>query len=70
MKVRCPNCKEWVEWQGSPFRPFCSAECKGLDLGKWADEQFRLAGEDAADSETGLEVGEAGGSSGDGSEDD
>jgi len=24
-------------------RPFCSARCKGLDLGAWASDQYRVA---------------------------
>ena len=26
----------------NPFRPFCSARCKGNDFGQWASETFRL----------------------------
>jgi endogenous inhibitor of DNA gyrase (YacG/DUF329 family) len=41
--VVCPSC-------GGPslyasenrFRPFCSERCKGLDLGAWASENFRM----------------------------
>lgn len=42
-KVSCPACGG-VSLYGSenPHRPFCSARCKGLDLGAWASEQFRL----------------------------
>lgn len=45
MKVRCPTCKEWVVWSENPHKPFCSPRCKGLDLGKWADEAYRVPGE-------------------------
>jgi endogenous inhibitor of DNA gyrase (YacG/DUF329 family) len=24
------------------YRPFCSARCKGIDLGAWANESFRV----------------------------
>lgn len=41
--VRCPAC-------GGPsayapenrYRPFCSARCRGNDLGAWANEEFRI----------------------------
>lgn len=42
-KVRCPGCEGWSLYSPrNPFRPFCSARCKGLDLGAWAEESFRL----------------------------
>lgn len=43
--VRCPQCGKPVEWHTSPFRPFCSERCKLIDLGKWAAEDYRIAGE-------------------------
>ncbi|MDZ4254298.1 MAG: DNA gyrase inhibitor YacG [Sulfuritalea sp.] len=36
---RCPICKEPT---ALPFRPFCSARCKGADLGAWATDQYRV----------------------------
>ena len=42
--VLCPRCKgDSVYAPSNQYRPFCSARCKGLDLGAWADEDFRLA---------------------------
>lgn len=42
--VRCPNCSgDSVYALSNPYRPFCSARCKGLDFGAWAGESFRLA---------------------------
>jgi endogenous inhibitor of DNA gyrase (YacG/DUF329 family) len=26
----------------NPYRPFCSARCRQIDLGAWASEQFAL----------------------------
>ncbi len=46
MKVRCPYCREWVEWQNNVFKPFCSERCKLMDLGKWAKEEYRVASEE------------------------
>lgn len=41
--VRCPACGgDAVYAASNPYRPFCSARCKGMDLGAWASEQFRV----------------------------
>lgn len=42
-KVRCPACEALTIYSPrNPYRPFCSARCKGLDFGAWASESFRL----------------------------
>ncbi len=42
--VRCPQCGgDSVYAASNPFRPFCSERCKQMDLGAWADENFRMA---------------------------
>jgi endogenous inhibitor of DNA gyrase (YacG/DUF329 family) len=28
-----------------PFRPFCSQKCKLIDLGRWLNEEYRVADE-------------------------
>jgi len=33
----------------NPYRPFCSARCKGVDLGAWASEEFKLPEETPLD---------------------
>jgi len=33
------------------FRPFCSERCQMLDLGKWAGEDYRVAGNKVEDRE-------------------
>lgn len=43
--VRCPVCGKSVAWAQTPTRPFCSIECKQRDLGNWATENYRIAGE-------------------------
>ena len=43
--VKCPQCGKETEFQGNEFRPFCSARCKLLDFGAWADEQYALPAE-------------------------
>ncbi len=41
--VRCPACSgESLYAPENPYRPFCSARCKGIDFGAWASESFRL----------------------------
>jgi uncharacterized protein len=42
-KVRCPACTgQSLYSPANPYRPFCSARCKGVDLGAWASEEFKL----------------------------
>jgi endogenous inhibitor of DNA gyrase (YacG/DUF329 family) len=42
-KVRCPACAgNSLYSPANPYRPFCSARCKGVDLGAWASEEFKL----------------------------
>jgi endogenous inhibitor of DNA gyrase (YacG/DUF329 family) len=49
--VICPICKKTTSWQDNLFRPFCSERCKLLDLGKWASDEYRVAGEKKDSSE-------------------
>lgn len=43
-RVRCPACGgDSVFAPINPYRPFCSERCKQLDLGAWANEDFRVA---------------------------
>ncbi|MBI5665779.1 MAG: DNA gyrase inhibitor YacG [Nitrospirae bacterium] len=44
MKIKCPVCKQKKEWQGNPYRPFCSERCKLIDLGAWASEEYKIEG--------------------------
>lgn len=43
--VSCPRCRTRTGWSGNPHRPFCSEKCRLVDLGRWADEEYRVAGE-------------------------
>lgn len=45
--VQCPTCGKESAWKNNKFRPFCSERCKLIDLGDWADEKHRVAGENA-----------------------
>jgi endogenous inhibitor of DNA gyrase (YacG/DUF329 family) len=41
--VTCPSCGgDSIYATSNPFRPFCSARCKNVDLGAWASESFRM----------------------------
>jgi hypothetical protein len=44
MKVKCPTCKKKTEWEGNPYRPFCSERCKLIDLGAWASGEYVIKG--------------------------
>lgn len=50
--VRCPACGgDSVYAARNAYRPFCSARCKGIDLGDWASESFRMPAEAPPDDE-------------------
>jgi len=41
--VTCPTCGgDSVYAPSNLFRPFCSERCKNIDLGAWANEDFRM----------------------------
>lgn len=40
-KGQCPTCGRPTEVK---FRPFCSARCKDVDLGRWFTESYRIPG--------------------------
>ena len=42
--VKCPTCKRTLDWSASEYRPFCSERCRLIDLGRWADERYVIAG--------------------------
>jgi len=49
--VACPTCHADVEWSSaSPWRPFCCARCKAIDLGDWASDRFVIAGDERGES--------------------
>ena len=53
--VKCPACGKEMEYNGNEFRPFCSARCKLIDFGAWADEEYALPTQDTALTEEDLE---------------
>ena len=40
--MRCPICHTELKPEMKPHRPFCSARCKSIDLGKWLSEDYRI----------------------------
>jgi endogenous inhibitor of DNA gyrase (YacG/DUF329 family) len=51
---RCPICRRPVDERGANRAfPFCSDRCRLLDLGKWFDGRYRIAGPPADDAEPG-----------------
>jgi len=46
--VNCPACGKPVEWRPeSRWRPFCSERCKQIDLGAWANDEYRVPAEES-----------------------
>lgn len=42
-KLACPICKKDVGARPeNKAWPFCSARCKTIDLGRWANEEYRI----------------------------
>lgn len=42
-QIKCPRCGKKNTWKSNnPYRPFCSERCKLIDLGKWADEEYKI----------------------------
>lgn len=43
--VNCPRCgKQSVFAPTNPSRPFCSPQCKTIDLGAWASGEYVVPG--------------------------
>jgi endogenous inhibitor of DNA gyrase (YacG/DUF329 family) len=46
IKLNCPTCKKLVLWnEAFPYRPFCCDRCRLIDLGEWASENHKIAGD-------------------------
>ncbi|MFK7789115.1 MAG: DNA gyrase inhibitor YacG [Phycisphaeraceae bacterium] len=39
--IPCPICRKSIS-SDSEHAPFCSARCKTIDLGRWADESYKI----------------------------
>jgi uncharacterized protein len=52
LNVKCPTCKRQVAWTSEQlFKPFCSEQCRLIDLGEWFMEEKSIPGEDLLDDE-------------------
>lgn len=50
--VTCPACHgESIYAVTNPYRPFCSERCRNIDLGNWANEDFRVKLESEVDTD-------------------
>lgn len=50
--VKCPTCNTDVVWSSeAKWRPFCSERCRLIDLGEWASENHRIAGQETLPEE-------------------
>ena len=47
-QLKCPICKKHSERDKirNPFLPFCSDQCRAIDLGKWLDGKYVIAEEE------------------------
>ncbi|WP_198289145.1 DNA gyrase inhibitor YacG [Methyloversatilis thermotolerans] len=44
--MSCPRCGAPALFSpANPWRPFCSERCKQIDLGAWANEEYRVPDE-------------------------
>jgi len=58
LTLKCPICRKEVPF-GAPEMPFCSERCRLIDLGKWADEEYRIPAGPAAEAEDQCEGADA-----------
>lgn len=50
--VKCPRCGKGVAWStDNRYRPFCSERCRQIDLGAWANEEYRVAGSEPVEDD-------------------
>ncbi len=58
--VACPQCSKEVVWNSqSRFRPFCCERCKLIDLGQWANEDYRIPENEQQQDQSGTVTGQA-----------
>jgi endogenous inhibitor of DNA gyrase (YacG/DUF329 family) len=50
--VACPICKKKFNYYDSDFRPFCSEQCRLIDLGQWLNESYTVPVEKLTEDET------------------
>lgn len=57
LRIACPRCGKQHDYdRQNPWRPFCGERCKQIDLGAWANEEYRVAGVESSDDPRADEV--------------
>lgn len=52
LTVTCPHCRQPARYApDNPWRPFCSERCRQMDLGAWANEEYRVPAQSPPDGE-------------------
>jgi endogenous inhibitor of DNA gyrase (YacG/DUF329 family) len=51
--VSCPICQKKAE---AKYRPFCSARCADIDLGKWMTGAYAIPSTDPDDAEEAIDA--------------
>jgi endogenous inhibitor of DNA gyrase (YacG/DUF329 family) len=51
LEINCPRCGKKTLWHDNPSRPFCSEQCRLIDLGCWATGEYAVTGEKAPQSD-------------------
>lgn len=52
LTVPCPQCRQPSRYAAdNVWRPFCSERCRNLDLGAWANEDYRMPAQSPPDGE-------------------
>ncbi|WP_394822295.1 DNA gyrase inhibitor YacG [Pendulispora albinea] len=49
--ARCPICRKPLTDAMREARPFCSARCRQVDLGRWLNEEYRISGSETDGTE-------------------
>lgn len=55
MKVKCPICAKETNFENNPWRPFCSKNCKVIDLWNWFHEYYSIKVEEIDENVKGEE---------------
>lgn len=42
MKIKCPVCGKLADYENNHWRPFCSKNCKVIDLWNWFHEYYSI----------------------------
>lgn len=58
LETKCPRCKIKFEYYQSSSRPFCSSNCKEVDLGFWLTQSYSIAGKPAFELDKSLKLDE------------